>query len=260
VLALMSALAACVAGALGYTIMVVVPAVVFIGLPLQLTAPPGDLSMVNLVAQTAFLVGGGMAILSWLGMRLAPASLRMSRLFPGAREIGRRVWVYESPALQAYALPSPTGGVVLLTRAALNLPEDELRWLVAHERSHLRRGDASANLWWWTQHSILRLALGLARVLYTLLRPIPVVSWLCRLYYRLAVVGLQLALWLFKAVDRHLGRMMEYRADRDAARATSPAAGCRLLSRLPGGLEPHWGLFATHPPTYRRIQRLERMT
>lgn len=104
------------------------------------------------------------------------------------------------------------------------------------------------------------MALWLARVIYTVLRPIPLIGLLSSLYFSVASLGLRLALGLFKVMDRHLGRLMEYRADRDAARVASPIAGCRLLSRLSTGLEPSWGLFSTHPPTYRRIKRLERMT
>ncbi|EHA15283.1 M48 family metallopeptidase [Halomonas sp. HAL1] len=259
-LALLSALSACFAGGLGFTVMVVLPVVVFVGLPLEFLRPPGELMTVPWLAKATFLAGGGLTALAWLGLRLAPASYRIGRLFPGAREIADHVWVYETPALQAYAIPSPTGGVVIVSRGALNLPPDELEWLLAHERSHLRRGDASASLCWWTQHSILRVALWLARLIYTVLRPIPLVGLLSGLYFSVASLGLHLALGLFKAMDRHLGRLMEYRADRDAAHATSPMAGCRLLSRLSGSLEPSWGLFSTHPPTYRRIKRLERMT
>ncbi|MCP1304677.1 M48 family metalloprotease [Halomonas sp. R1t8] len=258
-LALLSALSACLAGAVGYSVMVVLPVVVFIGAPLELLRPPGEMAVSHTLAQGTILAGAAVSILAWLGYRLAPASYRVGRLFPGARELADRVWVYESPALQAYAMPSPTGGVVILTRAALNLPKAELDWLLAHERSHLRRGDASANLWWWTQHLVLRLALRVALVIHTLLRPVPVLGLVSRLYYNVAFLGLRLALWLFKALDRHLGRLMEYRADSDAARATTAVAGCYLLSRLPAGLEPSWGLFSTHPPTYRRIRRLERM-
>ncbi|WP_192859205.1 hypothetical protein [Vreelandella lionensis] len=46
-------------------------------------------------------------------------------------------------------------------------------------------------------------------------------------------------------MDRHLGRLMEYRADRDAASVTSPIAGCRFLSKLSSGLESNWG-FSRH--------------
>ncbi|SFI13157.1 M48 family metallopeptidase [Modicisalibacter xianhensis] len=259
-LALLSAVSACLAGGLGFTVMVVLPVVVFIGVPMEFMRPPGEPMTVTLLAQGTFFAGGVLTALAWLGMRLAPASYRIGRLFPGAREIADHVWVYETHALQAYAMPSPTGGVVIVSRAALNLPADELHWLLAHERSHLRRGDASANLCWWTQHSIMRVALWLARLIHTILRPIPLVGLLSGLYFSVASFGLSLALGLFKVMDRHLGRLMEYRADRDAARVTTPMAGCRLLSRLSAGLEPSWGLFSTHPPTYRRIKRLERMT
>ena len=177
-LALLSAFSACFAGALGFTVMVVLPVVVFIGLPLEFMRPPGELMTVTWLAKATFLAGGGLTALAWLGLRLAPASYRIGRLFPGAREIADHVWVYETPALQAYAIPSLTGGVVIVSRGALNLPPDELEWLLAHERSHLRRGDASASLYWWTQHSILRVALWLARLIYTILRPIPLIGLL----------------------------------------------------------------------------------
>ena len=106
-LALLSALSACFAGALGYTVMVVLPVVVFVGLPLEFIRPPGELMTVTWLAKATYLAGGWLTALAWLGLRLAPASYRIGRLFPRARVIADRVWVYETPALQAYAMPSP---------------------------------------------------------------------------------------------------------------------------------------------------------
>ena len=72
------------------------------------------------------------------------------------------------------AIPGERGDGLLLFDADCPFCRRSVRWLLAHERSHLRRGDASANLWWWTQHLILRLALRVALVIHTLLRPVPV--------------------------------------------------------------------------------------
>ncbi|WP_083024730.1 M48 family metalloprotease [Vreelandella lionensis] len=198
-LALLSAFSACFAGALGFTVMVVLPVVVFIGLPLELMRPPGELMTVTWLAKATFRAGGGLTALAWLGLRLAPASYRIGRLFPGAREIADHVWVYETPALQAYAIPSLTGGVVIVSRGALNLPPDELEWLLAHERSHLRRGDASASLYWWAQHSILRVALWLARLIYTIFRPIPLIGLLSGLLLFCGELGDSLCIRGFKS-------------------------------------------------------------
>ena len=55
--------------------------------------------------------------------------------------------------------------------------------------------------------------------------------------------------------DRVVGRAMEYRADEVAGRLVGPKYGVAVLEKLGAGIEPSFGLFATHPATPKRIER-----
>jgi len=256
----LSTLTACLAGALGFVTMVTVPAVVFIALPLELVFVTPDLGIIRATTWYTVLTGGAATLIALVVLRLTPARLRLARLYKGyrVRQLEPHIWVVEVDAVQGYAMPSPTGGVIVVTRGAMQLPDDELAWLIAHEKAHLERGDAAANLWWSAQLVVLNLALGLASIIYGLTSRIPLLRIIPRAYYRIAMLGIRLAITLFVMFDKHLGRLMEYRADSDAAKTTTAEAGIRLLTRIPGALEPSWGgLFASHPPTVKRIKRLE---
>lgn len=255
-LGLVSWAAAVVAAALGWTLMVVLPSVVFVGVPAALLAPQGDVSIFRQLAEGTMACGFVLLLVNWLGYRLCPVRLRLIFTFPGSRPQGKQVWVTPGKEIQAYALAGLGRGAIVLSEGAAALPPDEVAWVVAHERSHLQRGDAAAKLWWQAGVKTLGLGIGLARLLNYFGRRMPFLRLLAQGYFRLALLGLRGAYSTFRLCDRHIGRMMEYRADRDAARATSPLAGIKALSRLRGPLEPHFNLFASHPPSARRIERL----
>mgnify|MGYP001328490160 CR=1 FL=1 len=255
-LPLASFVAALAATALGWALMVVIPATVFIGLPGSFFTPPGDTTLIQWIALTSTYLGLGVLLIRYTILRLCPASLRVHRLFPGAVKLNPWLWIAPGQVLQAYAVTGLGRGAVVLSELITHLPEDERRWVIEHERSHLVRGDAAATLWWRSGAATLNTALSLARILHSVTRPLPLLGRLGHGYYRAADLSLRLSMALFRVFDRHIGRQMEYRADRDAANATSPLAGARLLQRLSHSLEPRFDLFATHPPTVRRIDRL----
>jgi|GEM_PF-2337673 len=268
-LALGARLAAITAASLGWLLMVVLPVT---GLALMAgglfgTRPPGPLAADW--AQRGMAVGVGIWLWQWVKLRLSPVGYRVTRLFGSAREIGtvqvgrhgagRRLWVAPGARVQGYALAGLGRGAVVLSEPAARLPGPELRWLLAHELSHLERGDAAASLWWVAGMRTLGLGVSLSGFLVRVTARLPLIGLIARTYYGLADRSLRTALWLFRLIDRAVGRAMEYRADRDAALAASPLAGVRLLGRLSCPLEPDFGLFATHPPTATRIKRLERL-
>lgn len=257
-LALASFAAALLSTALGWVLMVVLPAAVFIGIPASLFVPPGETLVWTIAKHAAAL---GLLLLSsiWLGYRLCPVPLRMRRLFPGSSEHLVDLWVAPDNIIQAYALPGLGQGAVVLSSAAALLPADEKAWVIAHERSHLHRGDADAMLWRTAGAKTLRLGVRLAWMIHRIACRLPLIRGCALLYYRLALYSVRLSYTVFLLFDRHIGRAMEYRADLDAARATSPLAGIKVLQRLQHPLEPHLNLFASHPPCRRRIARLAAM-
>lgn len=258
-LALASRIAALIATALGWALMVVIPSIAFIGLPGLLFSAPGDVSFVRSVAAASIGSGLGVYLYFWLTRRLIPSRLRVRGLFPGSKQITPGVWIAPGNALFAYAVPGFAKGAIVISEGVASLPADESHWVIAHERSHLLRGDAAATLWWRAGSLALRLAAGVAYLIYRLTRALPLLGRLGRAYYRIAHFALRLSVRLFRLLDLHIGRRMEYRADRDAAKATSAQAGARLMRRLDGPLEPGFNLFATHPPTRRRVSRLDAM-
>lgn len=258
-LSLASRLAALISTALGWCLIVVVPALAFIGLPGSFLLPPGDLSLFEAVLRWSLLLGAALLVLNWLPLRLMPPSIAVGRRFPGSKKVGRGLWVAPSDRIQAYALACGGHGAIILTDTAMRLPKSEVRWIIEHERSHLRQGDAAAALWWVAGNRTMMAGLRFAQFLFRLLRPLPPLGHVAFLYYKLSAWALRVSFSLFRLLDRHLGRAMEYRADRDAAKATSPLDGAMLLRRLSYSLEPSFSLFASHPPTPRRIKRMERM-
>jgi Zn-dependent protease with chaperone function len=138
------------------------------------------------------------------------------------------------PALRAHSHGGPVWPVVVLRGPWAHQPPDTRRAVLAHEASHLRRGDM---LW------LPALTLGLAALL-----PDGFGSYL------LAV-----------AVGLSVNRRLELRADADAAALVSPAAARAMLHAV--GEDRQWPrvarwpvlcLFLTHPLLQTRLAAVAR--
>ena len=180
------------------------------------------------------------------------------------------VYAYSSDALNAWAVSTLVGSAVVVSTGLLTtLTPVQRQWVLAHELAHIKYFDSGAAAFWasamrvvslgWTIHH--GLVNGTARVLDAL--RLPFVVWaimaapLFVVSYALIAAD-AVARGLFLGIDRWVGRAMEYRADRVAATVVGAAPGIAVLSKLYAGIEPSFGLFATHPATKRRLQRLQR--
>ena len=180
------------------------------------------------------------------------------------------VFVYASDALNAWALSTLFGSVVAVSSGLLaKLPPVQRQWVLAHELAHIKYFDSGAAAFWASSNRVVRfgwtvhhwLVNGTAQVLDAL--RLPFVVWttltapLFVLSYALIAADV-VARGVFRIVDRLIGRAMEYRADRVASRLVGVPSGIAVLSALPTGIAPSFGLFATHPTTQRRLRRLQR--
>lgn len=193
------------------------------------------------------------------------------------------VWLDESRAGNAWALTDRHGGVVCVTRGALELLEpDELRAVLAHEVGHLRHRDSAFLVWFDAVRSALQ-----------------VLSWLIGIFFAICVVMLSrrgggdvgallaaavgaLGAGVAKLLMAAGARSREFGADQFAADVTGdPLALVRALTRLEEESTPYLRLtssttslagrcivspfrgassfFASsHPSTRRRTARLRR--
>lgn len=190
-----------------------------------------------------------------------------------AKRIGVRppaVYVYAGNALNAWALSSLIGSVVAVSSALLaTLPPAQRQWVLAHELAHIKYFDSGAAAFWAAANRVVRfgwrlhhwLVNGTARVLQALRLPFVVWVMLCAPLFVVSyalIAADAVARACFLLLDRWVGRGMEYRADRVACRLLGSAAGEGVMRTMSAGIEPSFGLFATHPATFRRLRRIQR--
>jgi Zn-dependent protease with chaperone function len=177
------------------------------------------------------------------------------------------VYVYDDPNPNAWAFATLTGSVVAISFGLTKtLTQHELRWVIAHELAHIKHFDAGSGGFWASTERVIEMAWRVHRfvvnltvrginatrmhmwIVAILIMPIIVVSYF-------AIVADCLSRKLFVLLDRVVGRAMEYRADEVAGRLVGPKYGVAVLEKLGAGIEPSFGLFATHPATPKRIER-----
>ena len=200
----------------------------------------------------------------------SPVSVQLRALAERARMSPPALYMYASDKLNAWALSTLFGAVVAVSSGLINtLTPDQRRWVLAHELGHIKRFDSGSAAFWaaanrtvhfgWSIHHWL--VHGAANVLNALRLPFVLWATLCAplflLSYTLIAADL-VARGFFRAFDRFIGRAMEYRADRIAGELAGAAHGVAALSKLRSGIEPSFGLFATHPATQKRVRRLQR--
>lgn len=181
------------------------------------------------------------------------------------------LYVYPGTASNAWALSTLWGAVIAISAPLLNsLGVAERRWVLAHELAHIKYFDSGSAAYWISANCAVRVGWSFhrgllnfsTRVIASLGLPLPIWAIFCAPFFVVSytlIIADAAARLLFRIVDRWVGRAMEYRADRVAARLVSPAAGIAALSTLAAGVEPSFSLFATHPSTPRRLQRLQRI-
>lgn len=256
---------------------------------IEIGAPP-ELFELHLWSMGA---GAATALLLLLGNWLVPLGTRIQSLTgnlaiqlddgnplvvnvvgPLARQMGVRVpsvWLVPSSDISAFAVGAPGRGAVVLTAGAIHTLGQHVAWVVAHELAHLKYGDSISRAFWISGMRAIRHAararhlvvwgvssIGMRLpVVRLLMLPISAFLILIAAVLRLAETGSRT---MFKLIDRYIGRAMEYRADMAAADAVNAGSGIEVLMQVAGHIESDFGgIFATHPPLVRRIERLRRM-
>ena len=179
-----------------------------------------------------------------------------------------RMVVLNTDQPMALAMAAPFRGVVVVTRGLIEgLPAASLDWVIAHELAHIRYRDMlSGTIWIASVRGLTmvhRLKLFLIHSLYRVLAHIRlgIIAWILNIILSVVLLALaggrRVAIFWFLLIDRLASRLMEYRADREAARHLGAQPGILALSMLKGDSEPLFnGLFATHPKISDRIKRL----
>lgn len=168
-------------------------------------------------------------------------------------------------ALNACAISKGGAGAVVVNAGLVShLTPNEMLFVMGHEVSHLKRGDAfSGTIMLACGRSAMaarRLRELLSRMIDRTNRSLrgfglPITAPLLLLIL-VTVMFDRIYRTLALAADRIIGRRMEYRADREGALVAGVTDAESALHKLRGGLEPSFGLMATHPTTTRRIRKL----
>lgn len=176
--------------------------------------------------------------------------------------------IEDSPLLNAQAA---AGHLVAATRGAMQLPDDMLQGVLAHELGHHRDLHPVASLltWWYLLPIVLldwclRVVVRVSSFVLSFFR-----GWLI-LFLWIVVLGLLVARFFFfipvKAAQFFalmMGRAAEYRADRHAVdMGYGPGLLRALQLFLEQGFDDHRpvgvaSLYNTHPPLYKRIMAIE---
>ncbi len=263
-------------------------------LPVLLAVGAGVAAVIGLgsVYKIATLKSGGGQVATALGGVLVPADTReprLRRLRNVVEEIAiasgvpvPQIYVLEQEAgINAFAAGyAPADAAVTVTRGALEkLDRDELQGVIAHEFSHVLNGDMRLNI------RLMGLVFGLL-VIHVIGREIVANTprggkrgpTLAVLGFGLMAMG-GLGLLCGRLIKARLSRQREYLADASAVQFTRQTAGIAGALKKIAGIDAgstlqagkgeqvshmlfgdgvgYSRLFATHPPLFERIRRIE---
>lgn len=182
-----------------------------------------------------------------------------------------KIYIYENETPGAWAYATFWGAIIGVSHGLLiTLGRDQIRWVIAHELAHIRNFDAGTGAFWvsvvkvqhfaWAIHRfVINFCLLGAQGLQLHLVLVAIISMPILLVSYLAIVADYISKKLFLIVDRYIGRQMEYRADAIASEYVHPTHGIEVLAKISNGIEPGFGMFASHPSTIKRISRLQKL-
>lgn len=169
--------------------------------------------------------------------------------------------VTDSQEINAFALGRRS---VIITRGAMQLPEQEVEAIFAHELGHMRHHDSIITLMYYTVSTITNIAVKILAVIaavMTVFRGTRIIG---------VVIGVVTAALIWLAIkplnvgNRYGGRVKEYRADRFAHEIGYGEGMQMLLTRFleteaaPSGKIAD-SLMATHPGSGKRLLALEKL-
>ncbi len=224
---------------------------------------------------------------------------------PDVEEIAKKAGVARAPELamdnsdelNAFAASNWFGrSIICFSPEAMQLPRNQLRALIAHEMAHIARGDSlvqsflrsvvfqftwtaldrtTASIGSTVKGTLWILAIGAAAIAgisgitgFTATPQLQALAWLAGAAIGIAVIA-KLVQFSVKTQTTFgayaLSRHMEMKADRLAAKWTSPEDMLKLIETLTVRHQepsnPHWSdnLVSTHPSHRKRMARLQRM-
>jgi len=168
--------------------------------------------------------------------------------------------VMDDKEINAFALGRRS---VIITRGAMQLPEQEIEGIFAHELGHMRHRDSIIMLMYYTVSSITNLAIKILMMIAAVMTFFKITRILG------VAIGIMTAALLWLAVkpinvgNRYGGRLKEYRADRFAHEIGYGEGMQMLLTRFMDNETTERGmvnsLMATHPGSGKRLLALEKL-
>lgn len=182
-----------------------------------------------------------------------------------------RIYTTVNPNILAFAHEYPFRESIVIGDTlikALGEGSNEMAWVLAHEMSHLKRNDSLVGGLAMVSNSTFNVLFRLRTFLFNILIKIAnffrvpvwvfgIISLPIRVFFKVTYWSFLLSKKFFMLSDAIVGRRMEYRADREATIAIGAQPGIRVLTMLKGtALEPSFNIFATHPSTTKRVERV----
>lgn len=184
------------------------------------------------------------------------------------------VGIYDSPEANAFATgPSQSRSLVAVSTGLLQqMPQDQVRAVLAHEIAHIKNGDMVTMA--LLQGVMNAFAIFLARIIASIVTPRDSEGRQSPFLYMMIVFALQTVFTLLASlVTMAFSRYREFRADAGAAELTGAAPMVGALKTLGRIYEPYdeqnglqtakiagggglMSLFASHPPLEKRIEAL----
>lgn len=169
--------------------------------------------------------------------------------------------VTDSLEINAYALGRRS---VIITRGAMQLPEQEVEAIFGHELGHMRHHDSVITLMYYTVSTITNIAVKIMLGIAVVMAVFRKTRRLGIIIGAIPVVLIWLVIKPLEVGNRYGSRVKEYRADRFAHEIGYGEGMQMLLTRFldmeaaPSGKIAN-SLMATHPRSGKRLLALEKL-
>jgi len=181
-----------------------------------------------------------------------------------------RLYLIDSPSINAFAISKPFRSAIAIHAGAVSLPPECVLWIIGHEMGHIKHGDtfpsmlriatSSAAMWFFRQR------LRILNILFPILVRLPIIRMtvfplellLMGLFYCTSTAQ-RIAVYVFTLIDKACLRAVEYRADAFASSLMPPECGIEVM-KLFGTMEQRGGLMSDHPPAAKRMARMMRLS
>lgn len=240
------------------------PELVALGIVLGLTA----VGMLPAVEPLLARWNGGQPLPAGVRDRLQSLLERVKNRAGVTRPI--QLYVAPVPFINAFALGRQT---IIVTGGALQLPDDQLEGLLAHEVGHLACGHTRLSLVMWSVSTVGGAAHRMLSAILNFFRAwgrgmaeswavdVALMGILLNIFAWSASAVLAAVNWILRLAWLVFSRQMEYEADAYAARCGYARQLAAALAAIAAAGEPEDTSFlallhSNHPPTAKRLKRL----